>query len=397
MLTGFIEALRANGLPIGLGEYLTLLDGLRARVTGPSVEDFYFYARLALIKDERLYDRYDRVFADYFGGIEAVFPPDPEHPRLAIPAEWLRRLSELHLSDEERAQIEELGWDELMRRLIERLAEQRDAHHGGDHWIGTGGSSPYGHSGVNPAGVRLGGEGREGRAVKVWDRREYRNLDDTVELGTRNLKVALRKLRQFARSGAADTLDLDDTIESTARNAGWLDLKLVPERHNAVKVLLLLDVGGSMDWHVRICEELFSAARAEFKHLKHYYFHNCVYESVWIDNRRRRTERVPTAELLNTYGPDWRLVIVGDATMSPYEITQVNASVEHVNEEPGAVWLQRLFAAWPRAVWLNPQPEAAWEQTMSLRLIQRLARQRMYPLTLAGIDRAIRSLRSGEA
>lgn len=397
MLGGFIEALRANGLPIGLGEYLTLLEGLQARVVGPSVEDFYCYARLALVKDERHYDRYDRVFADYFGGIESIFPSDPEHPQLGIPAEWLRRLAELHLGADERAQLETLGWDELMRRLLLRLAEQRDVHHGGSKWIGTGGTSPFGHSGVNPAGVRIGGEGKEGRAVKVWDRREYRNLDDSVELGTRNIKVALRKLRRFARSGAAEVLDLDDTIEATARNAGWLDLKLVPERHNAVKVLLLLDVGGSMDWHVRICEELFSAARSEFKHLKHYYFHNCVYESVWPDNRRRHTERVPTAELLHTYGPDWKLVIVGDATMSPYEITQVNASVEHVNEEPGAVWLTRLFSAWPRAVWLNPQPEDAWEHTMSLKLIQRLAGQRMFPLTLAGLDRAIRALQGSVA
>ncbi len=392
MLVDFFLHLKDRQLPVSTKEFLTLLAALQQGVIGHSLDDFYVLARAALVKDEAHFDKFDRAFAEYFKGIEALPGMDK-----AIPEEWLRQSMKRHLTPEEQAKLEKLGWDKLMEEFEKRLAEQKGRHAGGSKWIGTGGTSPFGHGGTHPEGIRVGGKSEHRSAVKVWEKREFRNLDDQVELGTRNIKVALRRLRHFARTGAAEELDLDGTIAGTAKNAGWLDLHLRPERHNAVKVLLFLDIGGSMDDHVRVCEELFSACRSEFKHLEHYYFHNCVYESVWIDNRRRRTERVPTAELLNTYGPDWRLVIVGDATMSPYEITQVNASVEHVNEEPGAVWLQRLFAAWPRAVWLNPQPETAWEQTMSLRLIQRLARQRMYPLTLAGIDRAIRSLRSGEA
>ncbi len=391
MLVRFFLMLREAGVPVSLTEFLALLEALRARLGTLSVEDFYVLGRTVLVKDERHYDRYDRVFGAHFRGLEqALGGPDAR----ALPEDWLRRMAELELSEEERARVEALGGLEaLMQALRDRLAEQAGRHEGGSKWIGTAGRSPFGAYGYNPEGVRIGQDGsRQRRAVKVWDRREFRNLDDSVELGTRNIKLALRRLRRFAREGAAEELDLGGTIDATARNAGWLDLKLVPERHNAIKVLLFLDVGGSMDDHVRVCEELFTAARAEFKHLEYYYFHNCVYETVWKDNRRRHAERIPTHEVMRTYGADYRLVFVGDATMGPYEILQPGGSVEHWNDEAGAAWLGRLQRAYPRHAWLNPEPEDRWDYVPSIGVTRQLLEGRMYPLTLAGIDRATRAL-----
>jgi uncharacterized protein with von Willebrand factor type A (vWA) domain len=403
MLIRFFAMLRAAGVPVTITEFLALLEALgtvpffgsEKKGTVPSddltaVDRFYFLSRTILVKDERHYDRFDRAFAAHFRGAEAAFETLLE---AELPADWLRKNLALVLTDEEKARIESLGgWDALMETLRKRFEEQKERHEGGHHWIGTGGTSPYGHSGYNPEGVRIGGEGGNRRAVKVWDRREFTNLDESVELGTRNVKLALRRLRRFARQGAEEILDLDGTIESTARRAGLLDIRMVPERHNAVKVLLFLDVGGSMDEHVRICEELFSAARGEFKHLEHYYFHNFVYESVWKDNRRRHGERTPLPQLLRTYGPDYRLVFVGDATMSPYEILQPGGSIEHWNEEPGAAWMKRLLTSFPRHAWLNPEPQDRWEYTPSIRITRELVEDRMFPLTLAGLDRAMRSL-----
>lgn len=395
MLIRFFFALRAAALPVSLTEFLSLLEALRARVAFCSAEEFYWLARLALVKDERHFDRFDRVFAEYFAGAERAFDAIVAD----VPEDWLRSIGERLLTPEERAKVESLGsWEKLLETLRERLREQKERHAGGSKWIGTGGTSPFGAQGYNPEGVRIGQErSRHRRAVKVWDRREYRNLDDGVELGTRNLKLALRRLRRFAREGAPEQLDLEGTIDATARNAGLLDLKLVAERRNAVKVLLLLDVGGSMEDHVRVCEELFSAARSEFRHLEHFYFHNCVYESLWRDNRRRGTDRLPTDQLLRTFNADYRVVIVGDATMSPYEITQPGGSVEHWNAEAGAVWIQRLTAHFPRVVWLNPEPRERWEWTPSIELIRGLVGGRMYPLTLAGLDEAIKALRRSGA
>jgi len=391
MLVEFFARLRRAGVPVSLTEFLALLEALRARLAALSVEEFYFLARTVLVKDERHYDRYDRVFAEHFKGLEQAFAA---LAGAQVPADWLRREAELSLSEEERRRVEALGgFEQLMQALRERLREQQARHQGGSKWIGTAGRSPFGAFGYHPEGVRIGqGASRNRRAVKVWERREFANLDDSVELGTRNVKLALRRLRRFAREGAAEELDLGGTIDATARNAGWLDLRLRPERHNAVKVLLFLDVGGSMDDHVRACEELFTAARAEFKHLEHYYFHNFVYETVWKDNRRRHAERMPLAQLMRTYGPDYRLVLVGDATMSPYEIAQPGGSIEHWNEEPGAVWLQRLRQAYPRHAWLNPEPEERWDYVPSVGLARELLEGRMFPLTLAGIDRAMRAL-----
>ncbi len=390
MLIRFFHLLRAAGVPVSITEFLALLEALALRVTGPSVEEFYYLARTALVKDERHYDRFDRAFGAHFKGIEQAF----EALVATVPDEWLRRNAELFLTEEEKARIEALGgWEKLMEALKQRLEEQKSRHQGGNRWIGTGGTSPFGAYGYNPEGVRIGQDGsRNRRAVKVWDRREFANLDDSVELGTRNIKLALRRLRRFARQGAADLLDLEGTIDSTARNAGLLDLRMVPERHNTVKVLLFLDVGGSMDDHVRACEELFSAARGEFKHLEHFYFHNFVYESVWKDNRRRHAERIPLAEVLRTYGADYKLVLVGDATMSPYEILQPGGSIEHWNEEPGAAWLGRLLSTFPRHAWLNPEPEDRWAWTPSVKITRELMEERMYPLTLEGLDRAMRAL-----
>ena len=390
MLTDFFLQLRQGGVPVSLKEFLTLHEALQKKVAWGSLDDFYLLARVCMVKDESHYDRFDRVFGEYFRGIAAL----PDDLLASIPEEWLRANAMLTLSEEDKKLIESLGgWDKLMETLRQRLAEQKERHEGGSKWIGTRGTSPFGAYGYNPEGVRIGQEGsRNRRAVKVWDKREYRNLDDSLELGTRNIKVALRRLRRFAREGAPEELDLDDTIRSTARNAGWLDLKMVPERHNAVKVLLFLDVGGSMDDHVRICEELFSAARGEFKHLEYFYFHNCLYESVWRDNRRRHSERIPTFEVLHKYGHDYKLVFVGDATMSPYEISHAGGSVEHHNEDAGATWLRRMLDVYAHAVWLNPQPEDRWRYYESIGMLRQLMGERMYPLTLAGLEQAMREL-----
>jgi len=390
MLLGFFAQLRAGGLKVSITEFLTLLELMKKRIIRYDVEQFYYLSRACLVKDESLYDRFDRVFSAYFKGVQELFGPDGAD----IPEDWLRRQFELGLSDEEKAQIEALGgWDKLMETLRQRLEEQQERHECGNTWIGTGGTSPFGADGYNPEGVRMGQqESRHRSAVKVWERREYRNLDDTVELGTRNMKVALRRLRRFARQGAAEELDLPDTIDSTAKNAGMLDIRMVPERHNATKVLLFLDIGGSMDDHVRVCEELFSAASSEFKHLEYFYFHNCVYESVWKDNRRRYDERIPTMDVLHKYPADYKLILVGDATMSPYEIQHPGGSVEHWNEEAGASWLQRLLNTFPKAVWLNPEPEKYWPHTQSIQMLSQIMENRMFPLTISGLERGMRAL-----
>ncbi len=391
MLVRFFFMLRQGGLKPSITEYLTLLDALEARVASLSVDDFYYLARATLVKDEVLFDRFDQIFSAHMAGTETLF----ETLVAEVPQEWLRRQAELFLSDEERARIESLGgWDELMKTLAERLDEQRGRHQGGNKWIGTGGTSPFGAYGYNPEGIRMGQDkSRQSRAVKIWERREYRNLDDRVELGTRNIKLALRKLRRFAREGLPDQLDLEDTIHSTARNAGLLDIKMVAERHNAIKVLLFLDVGGSMDEHVKSCEELFSAVRTEFKHLEYFYFHNFVYESLWRDNRRRHQERIPTLDVIRRYPADYKAIFVGDATMSPYEIMYPGGSIEHWNEEAGEVWLRRLLKAYSHAVWLNPAPEQRWTHTPTVKITRDLMSERMFPLTLAGLDGAISTLK----
>jgi uncharacterized protein with von Willebrand factor type A (vWA) domain len=390
MFAGFLLSLRAAGVPASLLEYLTLMRAMRERLAAYSVEDFYYLSRSTLVKDERHLDRFDRVFGQHFKGLESI----EGDPATELPEEWLRKLAEKHLTPEEMAAIEALGgWDKLMETLRQRLAEQKGRHQGGSKWIGTAGTSPFGAYGYNPEGIRIGqDESRHRRAVKVWDKREFRDLDGNVELGTRNIKVALRRLRRFAREGAATELDLPGTIHSTANNGGALDLKLVPERHNKVKVLLFLDVGGSMDDHVKTSAELFSAARTEFKHLEYYYFHNCLYEQVWRDNRRRHAEHIPTYEVLRTYPADYKVILVGDATMSPYEVLQPGGSVEHWNEEAGRVWLERLLARFPKAAWLNPTPAEWWEHVPSAVMLRQIMGGRMYPLTLAGLDDAMRDL-----
>jgi uncharacterized protein with von Willebrand factor type A (vWA) domain len=389
MFLNFFLALRQSRVPVSLREYLMLMKAMDAGVAAYRVDDFYYLARSALVKDERNLDKFDRVFGECFKGLEAA--EDQGH---GIPEEWLRRLTEKHLSDAEKAEIEALGgWDKLMETLRQRLAEQKERHEGGKKWIGTGGTSPFGADGYNPEGIRIGQDkNRNNRAVKVWDKREFQNLDGEVEIGTRNIKLALRRLRQFAREGAASELDLDDTIRSTARNAGWLDLKMVPERHNAVKVLLFLDVGGSMDWHVKTCAELFSAARGEFKHLEYFYFHNCPYEGVWRDAARRHSDPVPLMQVLHTYDAGYKLILVGDASMSPYELIQPGGSVEHMNAETGEVWLRRLVETYPKAIWLNPLPQRNWTGTQSITMIRRIMEGRMFPLTLEGLDRGMRRL-----
>ena len=394
MFTSFFFDLRKAGVPVSLTEYLTLMEAMKQGTASFRVEDFYYLSRACLVKDERNLDRFDRVFGATFKGLTDDAPSADEVPVADLPEEWLRKLAERFLTDEEKAQVEALGgWDKLMETLAQRLAEQKGRHQGGSKWIGTAGTSPFGAYGYNPEGVRIGQhESRHRRAVKVWDRREFKNLDDRVEIGTRNIKVALRRLRKFARSGAASELDLPGTIRATANNAGWLDLKMVPERHNMIKVLLFLDIGGSMDDHIRLVEELFSAARSEFKHLEHFYFHNCVYEGVWRDNARRHTERLSTWDVLHTYPADYKLVFVGDAAMSPYEIVYPGGSVEHWNEEAGQVWMQRLLSVYAKAVWLNPTPPQYWDYTESTRLLQRLMGGRMFPLTLEGLDGAMREL-----
>jgi uncharacterized protein with von Willebrand factor type A (vWA) domain len=390
MLVRFFFLLKSAGVPVSITELLTLLEALKAGLSYADAERFYYLARTCLVKDERHYDRFDQVFAAHFKGAQDLFALLEKE----LPADWLAKMAERNLSDEEKAKIEALGgWDALMETLKKRLEEQKGRHQGGNKWVGTAGTSPFGAYGYNPEGVRIGQDKSRNRsAVKVWDKREFENLDDGVELGTRNMKLALRKLRRFARRGAPDEFALADTIDATARSGGWLDIKMVPERHNVIKVLLLLDVGGSMDDHVKTCEELFSAARTEFKHLEHYYFHNFTYEALWRDNRRQFNQHIPTTEVMRTYGHDWKLILVGDATMSPYEITQPGGSIDHWNAEAGSVWLQRLIKAYPKFVWLNPQPQARWRQTQSVEVIRELVDDRMYPLTLSGLDDAIGAL-----
>jgi len=388
MLVDFFLHLRAARLPVSINELLTLLEALQKDVIGPSLDDFYFLARTCLIKDESGFDRYDRAFAEYVRGLAAGGPGTAE-----VPAEWLRQQLRRSLSASELARLEKLGWNRLFEEFRKRLAEQDAAHHGGSKWIGTGGTSPFGHAGAHPEGIRVGGPSQGNRgAVKVWAARAYRDYDDQVQLGTRNIQVALRRLRRFAREGNELELDLPDTIDKTARNAGHLDLKLVPQRHNRVKVLMLLDVGGTMDEHIKVVEELFSATRAQFQHLHFYYFHNCVYDQLWRSNARRSRERFDTRDILRKYNRDYKLVFVGDATMSPYEILQAHGSIEYDNAEPGAVWLQRLITQFPHFAWINPEPESLWAYRQSTSIIRRILADKMYPLTLEGLTRAMRAL-----
>ena len=389
MFVTFFSELKSAGVPVTLREYLTLMEAMEKDLAGRRVEDFYYLARATLVKDERNLDRFDRVFGHVFKGLELL----EEGLAAEIPAEWLKKLAEKFLTEEEKKQIEAMGgFEKLMETLRKRLAEQKGRHQGGSKWIGTAGTSPYGAYGYNPEGVRIGqDESRHKRAVKVWDKREFKDLDGDVELGTRNIKVALRRLRRFARTGAPEELDLDATIKGTAHK-GYLDILMRPERHNAVKVLLFFDIGGSMDWHIKATEELFSAARTEFKHMEHFYFHNCLYEKVWKENRRRWNDTTPTWDLLHTFPHDYKVIFVGDASMSPYEIAAPGGSVEHFNEEPGHVWVERITRTYPACVWLNPVPEGEWGYTPSIRMMQQLLGGRMYPLTLAGLDQAMREL-----
>ena len=394
MLIQFFQTLRAAKLPVSVREFLTLLEGLEAGVIGgtanqgpPSIDDFYFLARTTLVKDEAHFDKFDRAFAAYFKGVELLTDFSKE-----LPEEWLTKHLQTELSPEQKAALEAMGWDELMKTLKERLEEQKERHEGGNRWIGTGGTSPFGNGGYNPAGIRIGGKGGNKSAVKVWEQRAYKDYDDNLELGTRNIKVALRRLRRFAREGSDLELDLDGTIHKTAANAGLLDIRMQPERHNKVKVLLLMDVGGTMDEHIHRVEELFSAAKGEFKHLEFYYFHNCVYDFVWKNNRRRFAEKFPTWDIIRKYNKDYKLIFVGDATMSPYEILQPGGSVEYMNEEPGAEWLQRLTHAFPKYAWINPEPQGVWQYRQSIALIQQLMHQRMFPLSLTGLEGAMRLL-----
>ncbi len=386
MLIDFFTTLRKAAIPVTLQELLVLIEALQSHLAFGDLNDFYTLARVCLIKDEKYFDRYDQAFSSYFKGIEqhALFANDQ------IPEDWLKAEFLKHLSEEEKAQIEALGGiDKLMKTLQERLNEQTDRHAGGNKWVGTGGTSPFGHSGYNPEGIRIGGQSSHKRAVKVWEKRQFKNLDDQVELGTRNMKVALRKLRQFARTGSAQELDLQDTIKSTADNAGLLDIKMIPERHNAAKVLLFLDIGGSMDPYIHLCEQLFSAARTEFKHLEYFYFHNCIYEKLWKDNQRRFSETLSTLDVINSYGSDYKVIFIGDAAMSPYELFSRYGSVEHMNEEIGEVWLQRVLDMWEKAIWLNPTPESYWQYTNTTQAIRKQFDGHMYPLTLAGLNEAI--------
>jgi len=390
MFVEFFLALKEAHIPVTLREFLVLLEAMERKVVSFNVDDFYFLSRSSLVKDERNLDKFDQVFGSCFEGLE--FGQDLFETE--IPEDWLQKLAERVMTTEEMAEIKSLGgWEKLMETLRERLAEQNKRHQGGSKMIGTGGTSPFGAYGYNPEGVRIGQtESRHGKAVKVWDERLFKNLDDTVEIGTRNIKVALRRLRQFAREGAESELDLPDTIRSTAHNGGILDIRMVPERHNSVKIVLLLDIGGSMDYHVKNCEELFSAARSEFKHLEYFYFHNCIYDRVWKDNRRRKNEILSTWELLHTYPADYRLIFVGDATMSPYEIIYPGGSVEHWNDDPGSLWMERVLSVYSRVAWLNPVEEKYWRGTPSIKLLSQLMGGRMYPLNLDGLDRAMRNL-----
>jgi len=390
MFINFFYELKNDGLPVSIKEYLTLMEALKQGCSDMSVDNFYYLSRSVFIKDETKLDKFDRVFAKVFEGIEFIADDEAAD----IPDEWLKKLAELHMSEEEMEKINALGdWDEIMETLKKRLEEQKERHQGGSKWIGTAGTSPFGAYGFNPEGVRIGQkDGRHGRAIKVWDKREFKNLDDSVELGTRNIKIALKKLRQFARQGEATELDLDGTIKATAHN-GFLDIKMVPERHNAVKILLFLDIGGSMDPHIKVCEELFSAARSEFKHLEFFYFHNCLYEKVWSDNARRHTETRSTMDVMHTYPHDYKVIFIGDASMSPYEISYPGGSVEHWNEESGEVWMKRLTNIYQKAIWLNPVPEEHWTYSQSIQMMKNLVGGRMHPLTLSGIDAAVKDLR----
>jgi len=389
MFVAFFHELKTAGVPVTLREYLTLLEAMEQDLAGRRVEDFYYLARTALVKDERNLDKFDRVFGHVFKGLELM----SEALSAEIPAEWLKKLAEKYLTEEERKEIEAVGGlDKLLELLRQRMREQKRRHQGGKKWIGTAGTSPFGAYGYNPEGVRIGqDENRNFRAVKVWDRRDFKDLDDQVELGTRNIKIALRRLRKFARTGAPEELDLDGTIKGTAHK-GYLDILMRPERHNAVKVLLFFDVGGSMDWHVKATEELFSAARSEFKHMEHFYFHNCLYEKVWKENRRRFDDTTPTWDVLHTYPHDYKVIFVGDAAMSPYEIMAPGGSVEHFNEETGAAWMERVARTYPACVWLNPVAEKEWDYTQSIRIMRQLMGGRMYALTLEGLDKAMREL-----
>jgi uncharacterized protein with von Willebrand factor type A (vWA) domain len=388
MLIDFFLKLKSHKLPVSIKEYLTLLEAMGKDVIGPSIDEFYYLSRTALVKDEANFDKFDRAFGEFWQGVETIPGIEAE-----IPLEWLLKQVELHLTEEQKKEIEALGgWEKLMETLRQRLEEQKGRHQGGNKWIGTGGTSPFGAYGYNPEGVRIGQEKSRNRsAVKVWDQREYRNLDDSVELGTRNIKVALRRLRKFARQGAPDEFDLENTITSTARKA-YLDIHMRPERRNAIKVLMLMDIGGTMDDHIKLAEELFSAAKTEFKHLEFFYFHNCLYDFVWKDNRRRHSERTRTWDLLHKYGHDYKVIFVGDATMSPYEILQPGGSIEYFNEEPGAVWIKRFMEIYPKCVWLNPEPEEIWSYRQSIGVIKELMNGRMYPTTLNGLERAMKLL-----
>ncbi|MEX0286470.1 MAG: VWA domain-containing protein [Paracoccaceae bacterium] len=392
MFVPFFENLRKAAIPVSLREYLTFLEGMKVGLTTYDVEAFYYLARTSMVKDERNLDKFDRAFAATFSGLEQI-SIDQVLEAIDLPADWLEKMAEKHLSDEEKAEIEAMGgFEKLMETLKKRLEEQKGRHQGGNKWVGTAGTSPFGAYGYNPEGVRIGQEkSRHQKAVKVWDKREFQNLDDTVELGTRNIKVALKRLRRWAREGAHMELDMEGTIRSTAEN-GYLDVKERPERHNAVKVVMFLDVGGSMDPHVKVVEELFSAARAEFKHLEYYYFHNCLYEGVWRDNRRRWTEQTPTHEVLRTYGPDYKCIFVGDASMSPYEIAYPGGANEHWNEEPGSTWLQRARDQWASHLWINPIPEKYWEYTHSIQMIKEIFEDRMVPMTLRGLEQGMKEL-----
>ena len=388
MLIDFFLKLKSHKLPVSIKEYLTLLEAMGKDVIGPSIDEFYYLSRAALVKDEANFDKFDRAFGEFWQGVETIPGIEAE-----IPLEWLLKQVELHLTEEQKKEIQALGgWEKLMETLRQRLEEQKGRHQGGNKWIGTGGTSPFGAYGYNPEGVRIGQEKSRNRsAVKVWDQREYRNLDDSVELGTRNIKVALRRLRKFAREGAPDEFDLETTIGQTARKA-YLDIHMRPERRNAIKVLMLMDIGGTMDDHIKLAEELFSAAKTEFKHLEFYYFHNCLYDFVWKDNRRRHSERTRTWDLLHKYGHDYKVIFVGDATMSPYEILQPGGSIEYFNEEPGAVWIKRFMDIYPKCVWLNPEPEEIWSYRQSIGVIKELMNGRMYPTTLNGLERAMKLL-----
>jgi len=389
MLIDFFFSLRHAKLPVSVKEYLTMLEALKAQVITPSIDEFYYLSRMTLVKDEKHFDKFDQAFAAYFKGVDSLVDWKSD-----IPLDWLQKTLERELSPEEKAKIEAMGGlDKLMERLKQLLEEQKEKHEGGNKWIGTGGTSPFGHGGYNPEGIRIGGPSKGNRtAIKVWEARTYKDYDDQVELGTRNIKVALRRLRRFAREGADTELDLDDTIHSTAANAGLLDIKLRPERHNKVKVLMLMDVGGSMDDHIKRVEELFSAAKTEFKHLEYYYFHNCLYDYVWKNNRRRHAEKLATWDLLHKYTPDYKIIFVGDATMSPYEILQPGGSVEYNNAEAGAVWLNRMTEQFPHFVWLNPEPEGLWQYRQSITVINQLMKGRMFPVTLAGLEQAMKVL-----